>query len=393
MATLVQLKDVTKEFNGQVVLRGIDLEIKSNEFVTFLGPSGCGKTTTLRIIGGFIDPTGGEVLFDGEDILKIPAYKRPTNTVFQRYSLFPHLNVYENVAFGLRVKGRNHKQKEEIKALKLELKKEIQANPEQKEKIAKTYQEKIKQVKSKFITKKQFEEEIKFKVNKYLKLVGLEGFENRSIQKLSGGQMQRVAIARALINEPKVLLLDEPLAALDLKLRKEMQYELKEIQRNAGITFIYVTHDQEEALTMSDKVVVMNKGEIQQVGTPIDIYNEPVNRFVADFIGESNIIPGIMKKDFLVHFDGYDFECVDKGFSVNQEVDIVIRPEDIDIVPRGKGKISGIVDSVIFKGVHFEIDIKTDTRVYTVHTTDFVAEGKEVDIDWFPEDIHVMEIW
>lgn len=393
MATLVQLKDVTKEFNGQVVLRGIDLEIKSNEFVTFLGPSGCGKTTTLRIIGGFIDPTGGEVLFDGEDILKIPAYKRPTNTVFQRYSLFPHLNVYENVAFGLRVKGRNHKQKEEIKALKLELKKEIQANPEQKEKIAKTYQEKIKQVKSKFITKKQFEEEIKFKVNKYLKLVGLEGFENRSIQKLSGGQMQRVAIARALINEPKVLLLDEPLAALDLKLRKEMQYELKEIQRNAGITFIYVTHDQEEALTMSDKVVVMNKGEIQQVGTPVDIYNEPVNRFVADFIGESNIIPGIMKKDFLVHFDGYDFECVDKGFSVNQEVDIVIRPEDIDIVPRGKGKISGIVDSVIFKGVHFEIDIKTDTRVYTVHTTDFVAEGKEVDIDWFPEDIHVMEIW
>lgn len=393
MATLVQLKDVTKEFNGQVVLRGIDLEIKSNEFVTFLGPSGCGKTTTLRIIGGFIDPTGGEVLFDGEDILKIPAYKRPTNTVFQRYSLFPHLNVYENVAFGLRVKGRNHKQKEEIKALKLELKKEIQANPEQKEKIAKTYQEKIKQVKSKFITKKQFEEEIKFKVNKYLKLVGLEGFENRSIQKLSGGQMQRVAIARALINEPKVLLLDEPLAALDLKLRKEMQYELKEIQRNAGITFIYVTHDQEEALTMSDKVVVMNKGEIQQVGTPIDIYNEPVNRFVADFIGESNIIPGIMKKDFLVHFDGYDFECVDKGFSVNQEVDIVIRPEDIDIVPRGKGKISGIVDSVIFKGVHFEIDIKTDTRVYTVHTTDYVAEGKEVDIDWFPEDIHVMEIW
>jgi spermidine/putrescine transport system ATP-binding protein len=393
MATLVQLKDVTKEFNGQVVLRGIDLEIKSNEFVTFLGPSGCGKTTTLRIIGGFIDPTGGEVLFDGEDILKIPAYKRPTNTVFQRYSLFPHLNVYENVAFGLRVKGRNHKQKEEIKALKLELKKEIQANPEQKEKIAKTYQEKIKHIKSKFITKKQFEEEIKFKVNKYLKLVGLEGFENRSIQKLSGGQMQRVAIARALINEPKVLLLDEPLAALDLKLRKEMQYELKEIQRNAGITFIYVTHDQEEALTMSDKVVVMNKGEIQQVGTPIDIYNEPVNRFVADFIGESNIIPGIMKKDFLVHFDGYDFECVDKGFSVNQEVDIVIRPEDIDIVPRGKGKISGIVDSVIFKGVHFEIDIKTDTRVYTVHTTDFVAEGKEVDIDWFPEDIHVMEIW
>ncbi|HHY97000.1 MAG TPA: ATP-binding cassette domain-containing protein, partial [Acholeplasma sp.] len=390
---LVQLKDVTKEFNGQVVLRGIDLEIKSNEFVTFLGPSGCGKTTTLRIIGGFIDPTGGEVLFDGEDILKIPAYKRPTNTVFQRYSLFPHLNVYENVAFGLRVKGRNHKQKEEIKALKLELKKEIQANPEQKEKIAKTYQEKIKQVKSKFITKKQFEEEIKFKVNKYLKLVGLEGFENRSIQKLSGGQMQRVAIARALINEPKVLLLDEPLAALDLKLRKEMQYELKEIQRNAGITFIYVTHDQEEALTMSDKVVVMNKGEIQQVGTPIDIYNEPVNRFVADFIGESNIIPGIMKKDFLVHFDGYDFECVDKGFSVNQEVDIVIRPEDIDIVPRGKGKIPGIVDSVIFKGVHFEIDIKTDTRVYTVHTTDYVAEGKEVDIDWFPEDIHVMEIW
>ena len=224
-------------------------------------------------------------------------------------------------------------------------------------------------------------------------MVGLDGYENRSISKLSGGQMQRVAIARALINEPKVLLLDEPLAALDLKLRQEMQYELKEIQRSAGITFIFVTHDQEEALTMSDKIVVMNKGEIQQVGTPVDIYNEPINRFVANFIGESNIVSGIMKQDYLVHFDGFDFECVDKGFETNQEVDIVLRPEDLDIVELGTGKISGIVDSVVFKGVHFEIDVKTEHRIYTVHTTDFKAEGMKVDLDWFPEDIHVMEVW
>jgi spermidine/putrescine transport system ATP-binding protein len=394
MAALITLKDVTKEYNGQVVLRGIDLEIEPNEFVTFLGPSGCGKTTTLRIIGGFIDPSAGEVLFDGVDILKIPAYKRPTNTVFQRYALFPHLNVFENVAFGLRLKGANHRQKEDIKALKEELThKLLHAPKEEHNTLKQTYNEKIKAIKKTFISNKEYEKFIEEKVYYYLKMVSMEEYADRNVNKLSGGQQQRVSIARALINEPKVLLLDEPLAALDLKLRQEMQYELKEIQKKSGITFIFVTHDQEEALTMSDKIVVMNKGEIQQVGTPIDIYNEPVNRFVASFIGESNIIPGIMVKDFLVHFDGKDFECVDKGFEPNQEIDVVIRPEDLDIVDRGKGKLSGVVDSVVFKGVHFEIDVKTDTRVFTVHTTDFKPEGAEVDLDWWPEDIHVMEVW
>ena len=392
MAALIQLKDVTKEYNGQVVLRGIDLEIKSNEFVTFLGPSGCGKTTTLRIIGGFVEPTSGEVLFDGEDILQLPAYKRPTNTVFQRYALFPHLNVFENVAFGLRVKDRNAAFKEEIEELKKAYAVKIKESTD-KASLKAELNQKIAAIKAKFISKKAFESIIEEKVAKYLKMVNLEGYETRPINKLSGGQMQRVAIARALINEPKVLLLDEPLAALDLKLRQEMQYELKEIQRSAGITFIFVTHDQEEALTMSDKIVVMNKGEIQQVGTPIDIYNEPVNRFVANFIGESNIVPGIMKKDYLVHFDGEDFECVDKGFNDNQEIEVVLRPEDLDIVERGKGKIPGVVDSVAFKGVHFEINVKTEHRTYTVHTTDFKAEGSEIDLDWWPEDIHVMEVW
>lgn len=394
MAALITLKDVTKEYNGQVVLRGIDLEIAPNEFVTFLGPSGCGKTTTLRIIGGFIEPSAGEVLFDGVDILKIPAYKRPTNTVFQRYALFPHLDVFENVAFGLRLKDPNQKAKDEIKALKIELAAKLkQASDTESSTLKHDFQTKIAELKKSFISKKTYEKMIEEKVRKYLKMVSMEEYEDRSVNKLSGGQQQRVSIARALINEPKVLLLDEPLAALDLKLRQEMQYELKEIQRNAGITFIFVTHDQEEALTMSDKIVVMNKGEIQQVGTPIDIYNEPINKFVASFIGESNIIPGIMVKDFLVHFDGQDFECVDKGFDQNQTIDVVIRPEDLDIVERGKGKLQGIVDSVIFKGVHFEIDVKTQDRIYTVHTTDLKPEGSEVDLDWWPEDIHVMEVW
>ncbi|MFA5692229.1 MAG: ABC transporter ATP-binding protein [Acholeplasmataceae bacterium] len=392
MAAFIELKDITKEFEGQVVLRGIDLTINNNEFVTLLGPSGCGKTTTLRIIGGFIEPTSGEVLFDGKDILTIPSYKRPTNTVFQRYALFPHLNVFENVAFGLRVKNRNQKLIDEIKSIKLHLK-TLKENNELTDQLKNELNNKITKIKSNFINKKDFEAIIKEKVSKYLKMVGLVGFEDRSVSKLSGGQMQRVAIARALINEPKVLLLDEPLAALDLKLRQEMQYELKEIQRNAGITFIYVTHDQEEALTMSDKIVVMNKGEIQQIGTPVDIYNEPINRFVASFIGESNIIPGIMKKDYLVSFDGYDFETVDKGFDENQEIEVVLRPEDIDIVDRGKGKIPGIVDSVVFKGVHFEIDVETKDRIYTIHTTDFKEEGSKIDLDWWTEDIHVMEIW
>jgi spermidine/putrescine transport system ATP-binding protein len=431
MAALIELKDVTKEFNGQVVLRGIDLTIDRNQFVTLLGPSGCGKTTTLKIIGGFVDPSAGEVLFEGKNILDTPAHQRPTNTVFQRYALFPHLDVFENVAFGLRVKNdslstlskikqlqdqynekiKKTEDKYEIKELKRELNQEIKIlrDPNilkresiqalKKELKNKTEQEKeainhqIFDIKSSFETKKTREKDIEEKVLKYLKMVGLEGYENRQIHKMSGGQQQRVAIARALINEPMVLLLDEPLAALDLKLRQEMQYELKEMQRNSGITFIFVTHDQEEALTMSDKVVVMNHGEILQVGTPEDIYNEPANRFVATFIGESNIIEGVMKDDYLVSFDGKDFVCVDKGFAKNEKVDIVIRPEDIDIVPKGNGMISGVVDSIAFKGVHYEIDVKTKTRTYTIHTTDYSQLGDHVDLSFNPEDIHVMEIW
>ncbi|MFA5526699.1 MAG: ABC transporter ATP-binding protein [Acholeplasmataceae bacterium] len=432
MAALIELKDITKEFNGQVVLRGIDLTIEQNEFVTLLGPSGCGKTTTLRIIGGFIEPSAGEVLFDGKSILDTPAHKRPTNTVFQRYALFPHLDVFENVAFGLRVKNdslatlakirditesyqlkmRMTKDKSEIKEYKRELKdaiKEIRdPNSEKKmmiqemtkrmnlEKdmlVIQNLKEEINRIKETFVTRKTKENEIREKVQRYLKMVGLEGYETRPVHKLSGGQQQRVAIARALINEPKVLLLDEPLAALDLKLRQEMQYELKEIQRNAGITFIFVTHDQEEALTMSDKIVVMNNGEILQIGTPEDIYNEPANKFVANFIGESNIIPGIMKDDFLVNFDDQDYVCVDNGFSRNEAVDIVIRPEDIDIVEKGNGQLTGIVDSVAFKGVHYEIDVKTKHRTYTIHTTDYREEGSEIDLSFGPEDLHVMEQW
>lgn len=432
MAALIELKDVTKEFNGQVVLRGIDLTIEQNEFVTLLGPSGCGKTTTLRIIGGFIDPSAGEVLFDGKSILDTPAHKRPTNTVFQRYALFPHLDVFENVAFGLRVKNdslatletmkaitddyqsriKSTKDQQLIQTLKKEMKQKIKEvrdpNTEKKKAILSlkkqletvndsskriSIQEEIERIHQSFVTKKTKEQEITEKVHKYLNMVGLEGYERRSVHKLSGGQQQRVAIARALINEPKVLLLDEPLAALDLKLRQEMQYELKQIQRNSGITFIFVTHDQEEALTMSDKIVVMNHGEILQVGTPVDIYNEPANKFVANFIGESNIIPGIMKDDFLVCFDGKDYVCVDKGFAKNEHVDVVIRPEDIDIVKKGQGHLTGVVDSIAFKGVHYEIDVKTPNRTYTIHTTDYAKEGSEVDITFGPEDLHVMEQW
>lgn len=428
MAALIELKDVTKEFNGQVVLRGIDLTIEQNEFVTLLGPSGCGKTTTLRIIGGFVEPSQGQVMFNGNNILETAAHRRPTNTVFQRYALFPHLDVFENVAFGLRVKNESLETMEKIrllqktyqkqvkglrdsskiKSLKKELKLKIKAlrdpnhlyktqidalkkqiNEENKSRI----DAEIQSIKEKFVTKASKEKEITEKVNKYLKMVGLEGYENREIHRLSGGQQQRVAIARALINEPQVLLLDEPLAALDLKLRQEMQYELKEIQRSSGITFIFVTHDQEEALTMSDKIVVMNQGEILQIGTPEDIYNEPANKFVANFIGESNIIEGKMLDDFKVSFDGKTYVCVDSGFSKNEIVDVVIRPEDIDIVEVGKGFMTGVVDSVAFKGVHYEIDVKTDHRIYTIHTTDHVNLGEKVDLSFEKEDIHVMEQW
>lgn len=307
---LIEFRNIVKDFDGQIILKGINLDIYENEFVTLLGPSGCGKTTLLRILGGFLDVNEGSVIFDGEEISKKPPYERELNTVFQKYALFPHLSVYENIAFGLKIK-----------------------------KISKDI--------------------IDQKVMKMLKLIGLEGYENKNVTLLSGGQQQRVAIARALVNEPKVLLLDEPLAALDLKLRKEMQYELKRIQQEVGITFIFVTHDQEEALTMSDKIVVMRSGEIQQVGTPEEIYNEPANRYVANFIGESNIIPGTMLEDYKVRFDDITFDCVDFGFKENEKVDVVIRPEDIDIVDVKDGKMTGEVLSVLFKGVHYEIIVET----------------------------------
>ena len=307
---LIEFRGIVKNFDGQIVLKGVNLDIYENEFVTLLGPSGCGKTTLLRILGGFLDADEGKVIFDGEEISSKPPYERELNTVFQKYALFPHLSVYENIAFGLKIK-------------------------------------------------KMSKDIIDQKVMKMLKLIGLEGYEDKNTTLLSGGQQQRVAIARALVNEPKVLLLDEPLAALDLKLRKEMQYELKRIQQEVGITFIFVTHDQEEALTMSDKIVVMKNGEIQQVGSPEDIYNEPANRFVANFIGESNILPGAMPEDYKVRFDDITFDCVDFGFHENEPVDVVIRPEDIDIVDVKDGKMTGEVKSVLFKGVHYEIMVET----------------------------------
>ena len=341
MDKIIELKDLTKNFGDQQVLRGINLDIYQNEFLTLLGPSGCGKTTTLRIIAGFEEPSGGQVLFDGIDISKVPAYRREVNTVFQKYALFPHMNVYENVAFGLKIKKMDNTM-------------------------------------------------IETRVKRMLELVGLTHFGDRDVTLLSGGQQQRVAIARALVNEPKVLLLDEPLGALDAKLRKDMQVELKKIQKEIGITFVFVTHDQEEALTMSDTVVVMNEGTIQQIGTPIDIYNEPENRFVANFIGESNIIDGIMKKDLLVHFDDVDFECVDKGFPENEPVEVVLRPEDIDIVSPLAGKLTGEVTSVTFKGVHYNIIVRTEYRDYQIHTTDYCAVGTPVGLTINPDDIHVM---
>ena len=307
---LIQFRNIVMSFQDQLVLKNINLDIEEKEFVTLLGPSGCGKTTLLRILGGFLEPTEGKVIFDGVDIAKLPPHKRELNTVFQKYALFPHMNVYENIAFGLKIK-------------------------------------------------KMSRDVIEQKVMKMLKLIGLEGYEKKNVTLLSGGQQQRVAIARALVNEPKVLLLDEPLGALDLKLRKEMQYELKRIQQEVGITFIFVTHDQEEALTMSDKIVVMRDGTIQQIGSPQDIYNEPVNRFVADFIGESNIIPARMPEDFKVRFDNHEFKCEDQGFEPNEAVDVVIRPEDLDIVSEQDGMMTGTVDSVLFKGSQYEVIVET----------------------------------
>ena len=312
-SVIVSLRDIVVEFDGQRILDGLNLDIHDKEFVTLLGSSGCGKTTTLRLIAGFLEPTSGKVLLKGEDITGVPPYKRPVNTVFQKYALFPHLNVFENVAFGLRLK-------------------------------------------------KMDEETIRRKVRDMLEVVGLKGFERRSIGQMSGGQQQRVAIARSLVNEPEILLLDEPLGALDLKLRKEMQLELKRLQREMNITFIYVTHDQEEALTMSDTVVVMNGGKVQQIGTPEDIYNEPKNAFVADFIGDSNIVDGVMHRDFLVSFSGVEFPCVDRGFAREQSVQVVVRPEDIEVVSPVEGQLVGVVNDVIFKGVHFEMHVECEGR-------------------------------
>ena len=339
---LIRLRDLCMAFDDEPVLDHINLYINDKEFLTLLGPSGCGKTTTLRIIGGFATPTSGDVLFDGVRINDVPPYQRQINTVFQKYALFPHLNVYENIAFGLRMQ-------------------------------------------------KLPEAEIKERVMEMLETVSLKGFEHRRPEALSGGQQQRVAIARALVNRPKVLLLDEPLAALDLKLRKDMQIELKRIQQQVGITFIYVTHDQEEALTMYDTIVVMDKGSIQQIGTPEDIYNEPKNAFVADFIGESNIIDGIMPEDNVVQMYGRRFPCLDGGFAPNEAVDVVIRPEDIDIVPVEQGQLTGTVTSVTFKGMQYDIIVDFRGFKWLIQTTDHCPEGARIGIKIDPDGIHVMK--
>lgn len=339
---LIRLGGISKSFDGETVLDNISLEIHDKEFITLLGPSGCGKTTTLRIIGGFETPDKGDVYFDGKRINDLPPYRRQVNTVFQRYALFPHLNVFDNIAFGLRLH-------------------------------------------------KCSDGEIRQKVKDMLALVNLKGFERRRVSTLSGGQQQRVAIARALVNQPKVLLLDEPLAALDLKLRKDMQNELKNIQHQTGITFIFVTHDQEEALSMSDTVVVMANGRIQQIGTPTDIYNEPVNAFVADFIGESNILDGVMVDDYKARFAGHLFDCVDSGFAKGEQVDVVVRPEDVDVVPVERGMLKGLVTGVTFKGVHYEIIVDVCGFKWMIQTTDFVAEGETIGISVDPDAIHIMK--
>ena len=339
---IIELKNITVTFDGDKVLDNLNLSIGDGEFVTLLGSSGCGKTTTLRIIAGFLEPDAGEVFFDSKNMNGVPAYKREVNTIFQRYALFPNYNVFDNIAYGLRVRHVP-------------------------------------------------EAEIKQRVSEMLTLVNLEGFEKRNISKLSGGQQQRVAIARALILKPKVLLLDEPLAALDLKLRKDMQNELKNIQKALGITFIFVTHDQEEALSMSDTVVVMNEGKIQQIGSPIDIYNEPENAFVADFIGESNILDGVMRADYRAYFSGREFRCLDSGFAPNEPVDVVVRPEDVDIVKPADGMVKGIVTSVTFLGVHYEIIVDIGGFKWMIQTTDYAAEGQEVGLFIEPDAIHVMK--
>lgn len=343
-SNILEIRSISKEFDGKIILKGLNLDIKQGEFVTILGPSGCGKSTLLRMIAGFEQPSAGEIYIEGKNIRNWEPYERPINTIFQNYALFPHMNVHENIAYPLRIR--------------------------------KIDKDKIEQ-----------------QVSEVVKLVNLEDFIYANPNDLSGGQKQRVAIARALINKPKILLLDEPLSALDNALRKNMQVELKKIQRKVGITFIFVTHDQEEALTLSDRIVVMNEGNIIQNGTPIDIYNEPESRWISSFIGESNIIEdAIFIEDEVVSFDGKKFNCVDKGFGHNQEVDIMIRPEDIDIIKATNKKtfFTGTVQNVVFIGVHWEILVKTRKRSFLVHTTDFHPEGKKVGLHWTPEDIHVM---
>ena len=340
-SVITALQNIVVDFDGEPILTGLSLDIHDKEFVTLLGPSGCGKTTTLRVIGGFVEPKSGNVFFDGKDITRLPPYKRQVNTVFQKYALFPHLNVFDNVAFGLRLQKLDEK---EVRARSLEM----------------------------------------------LELVGLKGYERRNTATLSGGQQQRVAIARALVNHPRVLLLDEPLGALDLKLRKDMQIELKRIQQSLAITFIYVTHDQEEALTMSDTVVVMNKGAIQQIGSPQDIYNEPNNAFVADFIGESNILDGVMLRDFLVEFAGQEFACVDAGFAEREIVQVVVRPEDIRVVPAIQGQLTGIVENVIFKGVHYEMHVRQAGMEWIIHSTQASQVGEMIGMCIGPDEIHIM---
>ncbi len=339
---IIDLKNISVAFDGEQILKSINLYIRDGEFITFLGPSGCGKTTTLRIVAGFLEPDSGDVIFDGKKINGVPPHKREVNTIFQRYALFPHLNVAENIAFGLKLK-------------------------------------------------KMPKDKIDKKVQEMLSLVNLKGFGNRNINSLSGGQQQRVAIARALAVDPKVLLLDEPLGALDLKLRKDMQVELKKIQQSLGITFIYVTHDQEEALSMSDTIVVMDSGKIQQIGTPTDIYNEPKNAFVADFIGESNIVDGIMKEDKVVEFSGHVFDCLDGGFGKNEAVDVVVRPEDVDVVPVSEGMLTGKVTSVTFKGVHYEIIVDIGGFLWMIQSTDIQYEGSEIGLVIEPDAIHIMK--
>ena len=339
--TIISLKDIAVSYDGEPVLSGFNLEIRDGEFITLLGPSGCGKTTVLRTIGGFIKPDAGEVFFSGKNITALPPHKREVNTIFQKYALFPHLNVYDNIAFGMRLKGKSERQ-------------------------------------------------VKETVHEMLGMVNLSGYAHRGVSQLSGGQQQRVAMARALANEPKVLLLDEPLSALDLKLRKDMQVELKKIQQQTGITFVFVTHDQEEALSMSDRVVVMDGGVIQQTGSPTDIYNEPENAFVADFIGESNILDGLMMEDYSVKFAGHKLQCLDKGFGTNTPVDVVIRPEDIDVVQADSTHITGEVTGVTFKGVHYEIIVDVAGFKWMIQSTDYRAVGDRIGLSLTPDDIHVM---